>query len=736
MVQRHGGIAILLWHSLDRLHGHLVTHYHVERNGRILQEERNGAMVPKDVMVNAFVDLEDVNQPYRSYRVRAVNEFGVPGPWSLPAGGLMTDPPGKPTGLTAVASNVVGRIVLSWFAPSDDSSLRYHIQHSSTGQSQSYRTEVESHNGLTYTHDDLAPATLQYYRVATVKDGVSSGWVSAQATTKIEPGAPVGLTVTASSLVVGRIDLIWMAPAGADSSLRYRIEHASSGSGPWRVLDASYDGLTYTDDGRPPATLQYYRVGAVKDNVISGYAYAQATTKIKPGAPVGLTATASDVEGRIILRWSAPSMDSGLGYRIEHASSASGPWQVLAASHSPVSYTHDGLPAATLQYYRVATVKDGVSSDWAQAQATTRTEPGAPAGLTATRGYGVGRIDLAWYPPFAVGGLTYRIEHATAATGPWQTLSASYSGLTYSHHGLLPGTTHYYRVATIEDGARSGWAYAQETTEAQAVLDEEGNTVFVTHLVPLWPEFLRFSSVDRTSVTLVWDPPANDGGTPVTGYEYRVLGPCPSGADALCDVVPPTRVSGTSRRITGLNREGTYEFQVRALNAVGAGDWSQSVQKTVGPATAGGGRVILSPSRLTVPEGGEATYRVKLSREPTLPLWVIMHWDGDRDLEGELPVQQFKALLPSGYDTSGLPGCPDVPGYDWDTMAYAWNVGVPITVTAREDDDQENGRLTILHSIYTVPAECLGIPEDDYERDPVYDDMFGIALEVTERDND
>ena len=205
------------------------------------------------------------------------------------------------------------------------------------------------------------------------------------------------------------------------------------------------------------------------------------------------------------------------------------------------------------------------------------------------------------------------------------------------------------------------------------------------HLVPLWPEFLRFSSVDRTSVTLVWDPPVDDGGTPVTGYEYRVYGPCPSGgADAICDVVPPTRVSGTSRRITGLNREGTYEFQVRALNAVGAGDWSQSVQKTVGPATAGGGRVILSPSRLTVPEGGEATYRVKLSRAPTLPLWVIMHWDGDRDLEGELPFQQFKALLPSGYDTSraAAADCPDVPGYDWDTMAHAWNVGVPITVTA------------------------------------------------------
>ena len=539
-VQRHGGIAVLSWGEVARLHGHPVTHYHVERNGVILMD---------DVMDDVYVDLQDVNQPHRTYRVRAVNQFGVPGPWSLAAGGAMAEGPGAPTGLTATPSSVVGRIVLSWFAPS------------------------------------------------------------------------------------------------ADTGLRYRIEHSRDGSDPWQVLSATHSGLTYT---------------------------------------------------------------------------------------------HDGLPPAATQYYRVATVKDRVSSAWVYAQATTKTEPGALAGLTATAGYGVGRIDLAWFPPFAVGGLRYRIEHATSSSGPWTVLSSSYNGLTYSHHGLSPGTTHYYRVAAVQDGVISAWTYVHETTHAQPVLDDQGNTVHVVHFAPLWPENLRFSSVDRASVTLVWDPPANDGGTPVTGYEYRVFGPCTSGADAICDIVAPTRVSGTSVRISGLNREGTYEFQVRALNAAGAGDWSQSMQKSVGPATAGGGRVILSPSRLTVPEGGQATYRVKLSRSPTQPVWVVMHWDGDEDLGGELPFQQFKTLLPSGYDTSGIGDdpCPDdIPRYDWDTMAYAWNVGIPITVMAAEDDDSENGRMTIQHSIYTVPAACLGNPEG-YAYDPVYDDMFGIALEVTERDND
>ena len=260
----------------------------------------------------------------------------------------------------------------------------------------------------------------------------------------------------------------------------------------------------------------------------------------------------------------------------------------------------------------------------------------------------------------------------------------------------------------------------------------------VAVLVPGWPENLRFTSIDRTAVTLVWDPPPDDGGSRITGYEVRVFGPCASGADAVCDIVAPTRVTGTARRITGLNREGTYQFEVRAINAVGAGDWSQAIQKEVGPQTAGGGRVILSPARLTVAEGGEATYRVKLSRAPTWPIVVFMHWNlsgtEDEALGGELPFQQGRVLLPSGYDLAGLPDSCEG-DHDWKETAYAWNVGIPITVAAPEDDDPGNGRLTIIHDLGTVSAACLGNPAG-YAPDPVYDGMFGLAIEVTERDND
>ena len=437
-----------------------------------------------------------------------------------------------------------------------------------------------------------------------------------------------------------------------------------------------------------------------------------------------------------LLRWQPPESGRVNRFGITH-------YQVerngvtLADDVTGIMYA-DLRGDAVNQSYRVRAVNNwGVPGPWSLPSTWVFNTPAAPngLGLTAAPGAGVGRIDLSWSAPSGETGLSYRIEYSFDGADPWTRLRTQ-SGTTYSHTGLLLGVTYHYRVAAFRGNLMiSPWAYIQATTEGVQVD------------VPDWPMNLRFTSIDRTAVTLAWDPPHDDEGnedSTVTGYEYRVFGPCPSGSDGVCDIVAPRRVSGTSVRIGGLNREGTYEFSVRALNAVGAGDWSQSITKKVDPQTAGGGRVILSHSRLTVSEGGEATYRVRLSTSPTLPLWVVMHWDGtgDENLGGGLATQQFKILLPTGYDTTGLPEwCdedpPDNPNVrlDW-SEAYAWNVGVPITVVAAEDDDSKHERLTIQHDVNTVPHDCLNMAEGDWSPDPVYDGMQGPALTVTERDND
>ena len=454
-----------------------------------------------------------------------------------------------------------------------------------------------------------------------------------------------------------------------------------------------------------------------------------------PGVP-GLPAFA-------LVRW-AP-MDYLNGFRVSHyeVQRSSSPWDAEPLDVQGPAYLDMGLAPGQRAQYRVRAVNEaGGHGPWSLASARATGGLGAPTGFTATPGVGdSGRIDLSWFAPSGESGsLSYRIEHALDGAGPWTRLVSSQSAVIYSHSSddsLLPGTTHYYRVATVKGSLVSGWAYAQATMPEAPAIDSDGNPV-QRFDPPLWPENVRFTSVERTAVTLAWDPPANDGGKRVTGYEYRVEGPCPSGS-GTCDIVAPRRVSGTSARITGLNTEGTYTFWVRALNAVGPGEWSQGIQKEVGPATAGGGRMIVSPTRLTIAEGREATYRVRLSRSPTLPIAVFMNWglseNEEETLGNALPPQQGMILLPTDYDLSDLPDSCDG-DHGWKEKAHAWNVGVPITVKAPDDEEPGNGRLVITHDLGTVSAECLGMTADEWSPDPVYDGMFGLAVTVTERDND
>lgn len=70
------------------------------------------------------------------------------------------------------------------------------------------------------------------------------------------------------------------------------------------------------------------------------------------------------------------------------------------------------------------------------------------------------------------------------------------------------------------------------------------------------------------AVLVTINTPPNDGGSEITGYDYRVDG----GAAVAMD-------SGTAT-VSGLTDTTEYDFQVRARNAVGAGDWSSAIPAT------------------------------------------------------------------------------------------------------------------------------------------------------------
>jgi hypothetical protein len=79
------------------------------------------------------------------------------------------------------------------------------------------------------------------------------------------------------------------------------------------------------------------------------------------------------------------------------------------------------------------------------------------------------------------------------------------------------------------------------------------------------------ASAGNASATVRWTPPADDGGSEITGYQVRVVN---AATQAQVGSLRPASATATSLLVTGLTNGTAYQFQVAAVNAAGAGAMS------------------------------------------------------------------------------------------------------------------------------------------------------------------
>ena len=293
--------------------------------------------------------------------------------------------PGAPTGLSATANGST-QIDLSWTAPSSDggASISGYKIEVSPNDTSSWTDLVANNTSTTYSHTGLTAGTTRHYRVSAINSvGTGAASSTANATTAAAPTAPTGLTATASG--TSTIDLSWNAPSDGGSVITgYKIEVSSNGTpSSWSDLVANTGNATttYSHTGLSAGTTRHYRVSAI-NSVGTGTASstANATAATVPGAPTGLTATASG-STRINLTWTAPS-DGGsviTGYKIEVSSNDGTSWSNREANtnSTSTSYAHTGLSAGTTRYYRVSAINSaGTGAASSTANATTGTDTG------------------------------------------------------------------------------------------------------------------------------------------------------------------------------------------------------------------------------------------------------------------------------------------------------------------------------------------------------------------------
>ena len=195
-----------------------------------------------------------------------------------------------------------------------------------------------------------------------------------------------------------------------------------------------------------------------------------------------MTATANG-QTQIDLSWTAPSDNGGAnitGYKIEVSTNGS-TWSDLESNtgSTGTSYSHTGLTAGSTRHYRVSAINSaGPGTPSSTANATTDpavAAPGAPTGFTVTAD-GQTRIDLSWSAPSSDGGANitgYKVEVSTNGS-TWSDLVANTNATstTYTHTGLMAGSTRHYRVSAI-NSAGTGPASNTDsaTTDAGAAPD-------------------------------------------------------------------------------------------------------------------------------------------------------------------------------------------------------------------------------------------------------------------------
>lgn len=165
--------------------------------------------------------------------------------------------------------------------------------------------------------------------------------------------------------------------------------------------------------------------------------------------------------------------------------------------------------------------------------------PSVPTTLAAA-GNGMTTINLTWV--YSGAPAEFEIYRSITSNGTYEIVGRG-TGQAYTDTNLIPGTTYYYKLKSVNDNGTSAFS-----NEASAATTSDG-------IAPTVPALLTFISKTYTNVAFTWT--ASNDNIGVTGYEILVDG----------NVMDTTEI--TSYMATELAPGTLYNFSVKAFDASG-----------------------------------------------------------------------------------------------------------------------------------------------------------------------
>ena len=256
---------------------------------------------------------------------------------------------------------------------------------------------------------------------------------------------------------------------------------------------------------------------------------------------------------QLVVTWTA--VDNATGYTVQWMSGGedynTGDRQATVTPGSTTRHTIPSLTTGTEYTVRVIATRTGATDGppSAEVKGTPFTTPGAPQHLSGVPGDE--QVMLTWDAPSSDGGSAIlRYEYAINDSGTW--IDAGLD-LEETVPGLTNGQQYAFEVRAVNSAGPGAPARTAATPLG----------------MPSVPESLTATGGDG-EVVLEWTEPADDGGSPVTGYGYRYA----AGQAVPEDVTWRDAGTELTATVSGLENETRYAFEVRARNRVGPGETS------------------------------------------------------------------------------------------------------------------------------------------------------------------
>ncbi|MCT4566050.1 MAG: fibronectin type III domain-containing protein [Maledivibacter sp.] len=447
----------------------------------------------KSITINGLAPLTTY-----TYKVKAKNEEGIETVFSSPVSGTTLNPPPKKVSeVTATATS--NEITIYWNPV--DNATSYEVE-ADGGE------PIDNGTNLSYTHIQLLPNSEHNYRVR-AKNGEVEGEWSEAITKSTLPLAPVIPTNINTLSTENTITLTWNAVGNAVS---YDIELDGE-------VISNGNSTNYVHTGLLPNTTHSYRIRSINPAGKSEWSSEVTAKTITDSLPIPMNIVANSGKTSVEIRWNEIV---GMEYQIEADGN-------IIDNGINCIYTHSVLTPDTEHTYRVRSHKAGSYSDWSSPikVRTSKDIFTAPSNIRSSATDT--SIMISWEGVTGADGYDVEADGVIVDNG---------LNTCFTHKGLMPNTSHIYRIRARQGDTTSDWSSAI-------------NIVNISTYALATPKNLRATATE-TKIVASWDMVTN-----ADSYDIKI------------NNGPIENITDTTYTISGLVPGTQKKIMVRAVNAKG-----------------------------------------------------------------------------------------------------------------------------------------------------------------------